>query len=154
MSTVLSSTLSRLCAATLLVCVLAPTVRAEDDRLNGSWTLDAERSETYKAAADKVNSQILEYRKRQRAKQFGDSNRKRSSNKYDNQRMAAEDLMREDRGEINWALTDELSALMEASALKIYQARMCAILYDKRLKRLFPINPDGNSYSVDRKSVV
>lgn len=153
MSTVLSSTLSRLCAATLLVCVLAPTARAEDDRLNGSWTLDAERSETYKSAAEKVNSQILEYRKRQRAKQFGDSNRQRSSNKYDNQRRAAEDLMREDRGEINWALTDELSAVMEASALKIYQARMCAILYDKRLKRLFPINPDGNSYSVKGNQV-
>ena len=140
-------------AALLLALVLAPPSRAEDDRLNGSWVLDAERSESYKSAADKVNQQILAYRKRQRAKQFGDSNRQRASNKYDNQRQAAEEMIREDRGDINWTLTDELSAVMEAKAIKIYQSRMCAVLYDKRVKRLFPINPDGNSYSVKGNEV-
>ena len=36
---------------------------------------------------------------------------------------------------------------MEAKTIKIYQSRMCAMLYDKKFKRLFAINPEGNSYS-------
>ena len=143
-----------LCSALFLACgAMSRPARADDDRLNGSWVLDGDRSESYGSASKKINEQILAYRKRQRAKQFGDSNRQRSANQYDNQRRATEDLMREDLGDINWSLTDDLSAVMEAKALKIYQSRMCAVLYDKRLKRLFPINPDGNSYSVKGNEV-
>lgn len=145
------------CALRLLplLALLMPVIaaQAEDERLNGNWTLDVERSESYDGAAQRINEQVMALRKRHREEHFDKGERPRSSNKYDAQRLAAEERIREDTVNISWTLTDELTAMLQGKTLKIYQSRMCAVLYDKTLKRLFPINPAGNSYSLKGNEV-
>ena len=120
---------------------------ADTDQLNGSWVLDAERSESYQGAAKVVKMQILKLHKRHKKDSFGGSRSSTGNNKYYEQENYSKELRAEDTVDIDWELPGPLAAVMEGKSLKIYQARMCAVLYDKKFKRLFAINPEGNSYS-------
>ena len=142
----------RAVAALLLFGMLstAPVcARADNAKLNGSWVLDEAQSETYKDAARKVNEQILKLRKKHRKQGFGGQEHSGAGgNKYYEQQRATQDRIGEDSVNIDWSLFDDLNTVMAAKTIKIYQSRMCAVLYDQRIKRLFSINPEGNSYSI------
>ena len=144
--------LLRAVAAVLLLGVLgmAPApARADNDKLNGGWVLDEQQSETYKDAAKKVSEQIQKLHKKHRKQGFdGQEHSGGGGNKYYEQQRATQDRIREDSVNIDWSLFDDLNTVMAAKTIKIYQSRMCAVLYDKRIKRLFSINPEGNSYSI------
>lgn len=144
----LLSRLSTLCLLLGLVLGLGlPTLaRADTDKMNGNWVLDAERSERYQDAVKVLKTQLLKLRKRQKKNQFTASGGQ-GGNKYYEQERYSKELRAEDTVSVDWDLPPALAAVMEAQTIKIYQARMCAVLYDKKLKRLFAINPEGNSYS-------
>jgi hypothetical protein len=119
---------------------------ADTEQLNGSWVLDEARSESYQDAVKVTKAQIMKVHKRHKKQEFGGSSHG-GSNKYYEQENAAKELMAEDTIDVDWSLPGPLDTVMQAKTLKIYQSRMCAMLYDKKFKRLFAINPEGNSYS-------
>lgn len=135
-----------LLALLLVLAAGLPAARADTDQLNGNWVLDEERSETYQDAVKVVKQQLLKQRKRQKKDRFTASGGQ-GGNKYYEQERYSKELRAEDTVSVDWELPGPLAAVMEAKTLKLYQARMCAILYDKKFKRLFAINPEGNSYS-------
>lgn len=120
---------------------------ADTDQLNGSWVLDPAQSESYKDAAKVVKEQIMRAHKRARKKEFGDSSHSQGGDQFHEQERSSREIRAEDTVDVDWALPDPLATVMQAKTIKIYQSRMCAMLYDKKFKRLFGINPDGNSYS-------
>lgn len=137
----------------LLVLLLPLTAaRADDDRLNGNWSLDPGGSESYDSATRRVDDQIAAQRKRRREGRFNMDSLTRASDRLDGRGPTAGSHTR--GGNINWSLTDELSAMLEGKTVKIYQSRMCAVLYDKSVKRLFPINTIGKSYSLKGNGAV
>ncbi len=146
-------TLHRPLAGLLLgMCLLAAlalplAAAADSEQMNGNWVLDEERSEAYKDAVKITKQQILKLHKRHKKQEFGGSSHGQGGNKYFEQERATKELMAEDTIDVDWSLPGPLETVMEAKTLKIYQSRMCAVLYDKKLKRLFAINPEGNSYS-------
>ncbi|MBK8958225.1 MAG: hypothetical protein IPM80_07275 [Proteobacteria bacterium] len=138
-----------LCGLLLLLGAGLPCAsRADTEQMNGNWVLDEERSESYQDAVRVTKEQLMKLRKRHKKQQFSAAGDKgQSSNKYYQQLHNSNQLRAEDTIDVDWSLPGDLETVMEAKTLKIYQARMCAILYDKKFKRLFAINPEGNSYS-------
>jgi len=139
-----------LLVALLLAVSLMPghAVAADTEQMNGNWVLDEAQSESYQDAVKTTKEQLMKLRKRHKKQGFGASTgRGQGGNKYYEQERASNELRAEDTIDIDWSLPDQLETVMKAKTLKIYQSRMCAVLYDKKLKRLFAINPDGNSYS-------
>lgn len=141
--------IARLLRALLLVASIAlpALARADTEQLNGNWILDEAQSESYKDAVKTAKEQITKLHKRKKAAGFGGGSRLQGGNKYFEQARASKEIRAEDTLDIDWKLPEPLSTVMRAKALKIYQSRMCAVLYDKTFKRLFAINPEGNSYS-------
>jgi hypothetical protein len=144
----------RRCAAQLMLALLfvgsitLPAAYAETDKLNGNWVLDAEQSESYKDAVRVAKDQIMKQHKRRKQQQLRASGgTSTTGNKYFEQEQRSRQVDARDTVDVDWSLPVQLQTVMEAKTLKIYQARMCAMLYDKKLKRLFAINPDGKSYS-------
>ena len=144
----------RRCAAQLMLALLLvvsitlPAAYADTDKMNGNWVLDAEQSETYKDAVRVVKDQIMKQHKRRKQQQMRASGATSTTgNKYFEQEQRSRQVDARDTVDVDWSLPAQLQTVMEAKTLKIYQARMCAMLYDKKLKRLFAINPDGKSYS-------
>ncbi len=134
------------------VGVTLPAAHAETDKMNGTWVLDAAQSESYKDAVRVAKEQIMKLHKRHKKQQMRASGgASTTGNKYFEQEQRSREVSARDTVSVDWSLPEQLQTVMEASTLKIYQARMCAMLYDKKLKRLFAINPDGNSYSAKGK---
>lgn len=132
----------------LVVSITLPTLaRADTAQLNGNWILDEAQSESYKDAVKTAKELITKAAKREKKAGFGGGSRQQGGNKYFEHEHASKEIRAEDTLDIDWELPEPLSTVMLAKALKIYQARMCAVLYDKKFKRLFAINPEGNSYS-------
>ncbi len=123
------------------------TAAADTEKLNGSWVLDEVQSESYIGATKILKAQLLKLRKRQIKGNFGGDKRGQGGSKYQEQERASKELRAADTVDVDWSLPGDLDVVMTAKAVKIYQSRMCAVLYDKRFKRLFAINPAGNSYS-------
>ena len=136
--------LGLLCVASIALPALA---HADTEQLNGNWVLDEAQSESYMDAVKIAKEQIMKQHKREKKAGFGGGNRQQGGNKYFEQERASKEIRAEDTVDVDWALPEPLSTVMVAKALKIYQSRMCAVLYDKKFKRLFAINPEGNSYS-------
>ncbi len=127
--------------------VLPLTVAADTEKLNGNWVLDEAQSETYMDAVKVVKEQIMKMHKRHKKQGFGGEKHGQGGNKYFEQERASAEIRAEDTIDVDWTLPGLLDTVMQAKTLKIYQSRMCAILYDQKFKRLFAINPEGNSYS-------
>ena len=132
----------------LVASIALPALaRADTEQLNGNWILDEAQSESYKDAVKTAKEQMTKAHKRQKKAGFGGGSRQQGGNKYFEQERASKEIRAEDTLDVDWELPEPLSTVMRAKALKIYQARMCVVLYDKTFKRLFAINPAGNSYS-------
>lgn len=119
---------------------------ADTEKLNGNWVLDEAASESYIGATKIVKAQLLKLNRRHKD-QFSSDKRGQGGNKYYEQERASKQLRASDTVDVDWTLPGDLDIVMKAKSVKIYQARMCAVLYDKRFKRLIAINPAGNSYS-------
>ncbi len=127
---------------------LPSVTRADTEQMNGNWVLDAERSESYRDAVKEIKLQLLKLHKRHKKDQFSAARSgSGGGNKYYQQEQYSKELRAEDTVDVDWSLPGALGTVMEAKTIKIYQSRMCAMLYDKKFKRLFAINPEGNSYS-------
>lgn len=132
----------------LVASIALPALaRADTEQLNGNWILDEAQSESYKDAVKTAKEQMTKAYKRQKTAGFGGGNRQQGGNRSFDQGRASKEVRAVDTLDVDWALPEPLSTVMRAKTLKIYQSRMCAVLYDKTFKRLFAINPDGNSYS-------
>lgn len=132
----------------VLGTLLAAPGYADNEQLNGNWVLDEAQSESYKDAVKVTKDQIMKLRKRHKKQAFSASKSSGyGSNKYYEQERNSNEIRAEDTIDVDWSLPVELETVMESKTIKIYQSRMCAVLYDKKFKRLFAINPDGNSYS-------
>lgn len=135
----------------VLFCIglaLPQRAAADSDKLNGSWVLDEAKSESYIGATMILKAQLLKLQKRHVKQSFDKSHSGgQGGNKYYEQERASSELRAADTVDVDWALPGDLDVVMKAKTIKIYQSRMCAVLYDKRFKRLFAINPAGNSYS-------
>jgi hypothetical protein len=135
----------------VLYCIgltLSQRAAAESEKLNGSWVLDEEQSESYIGATKILKAQLLKLQKRHVKQSFDNSHKGgQGGNKYYEQQRASSELRAADTVDVDWSLPGDLDVVMKAKTIKIYQSRMCAVLYDKRFKRLFAINPAGNSYS-------
>ena len=135
-----------------LWCCLGLTLplgaQADSEKLNGNWVLDDAKSESYIGATKILKAQLLKLRKRHVKQDFDRSHGGgKGGNKYYEQERASSELRAADTVDVDWTLPGDLDVVMKAKTIKIYQSRMCAVLYDKRFKRLFAINPAGNSYS-------
>ncbi len=126
---------------------LSLAVAADTEQLNGNWVLDEGQSESYKDAVKATKEQIMRVHKRHRKQEFGDSSRRQGGDKFSQQERSSKEIRAEDTVDVDWSLPDLLETVMQSKTIKIYQSRMCAMLYDKKFKRLFAINPGGNSYS-------
>lgn len=130
--------------------VTLPTLaQADTEQMNGNWVLDTAQSETYQDAVKVAKAQITKLHKRHKKQSFSgsESNGAGGGNKYYEQERNSKEIRAEDTVDVDWSLPGELDTVMQAKTIKIYQSRMCAVLYDKKFKRLFAINPEGNSYS-------
>ena len=94
-----------------------------------------------------VKEQIMKMHKRHKKQGFSGDGRSQGGDKFYQQERASAEIRAEDTIDVDWTLPGLLDTVMQAKTLKIYQSRMCAILYDQKFKRLFAINPEGNSYS-------
>lgn len=141
---------TRLLVAALLCLGAALPLRAGADtqKLNGSWVLDETVSESYVGATQILKKQILKLNRRRTKDSFPTENKSgHRGNKYYEQERASKRLRAADTVNVDWSLPGELDIVMKAKTVKIYQSRMCAVLYDQSFKRLIAINPAGNSYS-------
>ena len=130
----------------------APIFAADTPQFNGSWVLDAEHSEDFDVAAKKMNEDLKRLRAKH-SKNFVEEQRHGSGNQFYEQQHETEHHIRDDSRFVGWDVEDQLRSMLTAKTLKLYQARMCAILYDKQVKRLLSINPAGNVYSVSGNEI-
>ncbi len=138
-------------ALAMLFCLssaLPVTAAADTEKLNGNWVLDEVASESYIGATKILKAEILKLNRRHSKDKFPTENKSgHRGNKYYEQERASKRLRAADTVDVDWTLPGDLDIVMKAKTIKIYQARMCAVMYDKRFKRLIAINPAGNSYS-------
>ena len=142
-------TLLVLCGC-LLLAVATGSARADDARFNGSWVLDAARSEDFAPSLQAFNEklQARKHKKTQGDRHFGGlGGELRSNNAYSGE-SAVSKAAHKSTVITEWQISDDLRTLLEAQTIKLYQANLCAILYDKKLKRLVSINNDRNSYAL------
>ena len=137
----------RLTCSLLLALILMPLhARADSAQLNGSWVLDTARSEDFAAVLKTFNENIkTHYHKN--SKHFMDTKAGRSGNQFYSREEESTKEIHEDSRVMLWDVNEELQTLLTAKTIKLYQAHLCALLYDKKIKRLVAINPAGNSYS-------
>ena len=136
-----------LAALLCLSFALPLTVVADTEKLNGNWVLDEAASESYVGATRILKAQLLKLNRRHAKEGFAPEKRGHAGNKYYEQERASKRLRASDTVDVDWTLPGDLDVVMKAKTIKIYQSRMCAVMYDKRFKRLIAINPAGNSYS-------
>lgn len=130
-----------------LVVVAAPAWSATTDQFNGTWVLAQSEQETFEAKAQELTEKLNEANRKRAEKRFIDSSRRPTGDRFYAQQESTERTINEDARSISWSLDDDLRAMFEAESIKLYQARLCAILYDKKVKRLIALNPNGRSYS-------
>jgi hypothetical protein len=140
----------------LLVAALAwiDTIQAQETpSFTGSWILNAPRSDEFQVKAEELTTAINERLRKRKAKRFEDYNRERKQGQFSSQQAATMRMMHEDARSLSWELDDDLSAMLEGKSIRIYQSNLCAVLYDKKFKRLVSINPKGRSVSRTRNAV-
>jgi hypothetical protein len=123
------------------------TATADTEKLNGNWVLDEAVSESYVGATKILKAELLKRNRRRTKDGFNSDSKGHRGNKYYEQERASKRLRAADTVNVDWTLPGDLDVVMKAKTVKIYQSRMCAVLYDQRFKRLIAINPAGNSYS-------
>jgi len=142
----------RLLLVAALVWIQA-TAAQETPSFSGTWVLNAPRSDEFQVKAEELTTEINERLRKRRAKRFEDYNRDRKQGQFSSQQAATMRMMHEDARSLSWELDDDLTAMLEGKSIRIYQSNLCAVLYDKKLKRLVSINPKGRSVSRTRNPV-
>lgn len=132
----------------VLIVVLLMTPACLANALNGTWTLDEAASDDVDEAGRAFNKELNELERERTKQKFDRDQRTRAGNKYDEQRLATEALIREDHRSRNWDIPEDVRTLVETPSLKLYQGRKVAILYGEAAKRLLTINPAGRAFSV------
>lgn len=120
---------------------------ADNQQFNGSWVLDPTASEDFAVALKKFN-EMIKAQKHKHAKHFMNEQKTKGANQFYSHETETMTAIEEDSRIMIWDVSDDLRTLLAAKTLKLYQANLCALLYDKKIKRLVSVNLDGKSYSL------
>lgn len=148
--------MSKLLRVSILATALLSFVPAcAANAMNGTWALDAEASDDVDEAGHEFNRRMneLERERQSRRQKFDRDRRPRSGNKYDAQRIAAEEFIEEDYRSRDWDIPKDVRELVEAPLIKFYVGGKVAIKYGDAARRLLTINPAGRAFSVSGTKV-
>jgi hypothetical protein len=145
--------LRRSCAALLLAWLTAlPGVAcaAAPEAFNGTWLLDAERSQEFEEAGREFNKRLNEEERSKRKQEFErpQTASNPTRNRFQAQADAAIEMIKEDHRSNAWSVPDNAEPLIGAASIKLYVARKIAVLYDGGIRRLLTINPGGRAFSL------